>query len=72
MKLDGWIIFLFSPNPLSHSHKFLKVGQSRLPNSNHVHHPLFLQHHCTPKHVLQVEKIELMIGLWSKMTEENQ
>lgn len=71
MKSDGWIIF-FSPNLLSHAHEFLKVGRSRLPNSNHVRHPLFLQHHCTPKHVFQVEKRELMIGLWRKMTEENQ
>lgn len=39
-------------------------------NSNPVHHPLFLQHDCKLKHVVQVEKIELIIGLWSKMTTE--
>lgn len=62
---------LFLPPPMSFIH-VSKVGPSRLPNSNPVHHPLFLQHPCEPKHVLQVEKIELMIGLWSKMTKENQ
>lgn len=61
------------PTTTAQSPKYPKTGLSDPPNSQPGRSPTkSCQHHFKPKQVLQVEKIELIIGLWGKMTVEDQ